>query len=219
MNQKLKRIYPVYFILLYLVWTVKTLVIQPAVNTMIPEDSVLSVILFDWILKNLFWTVPALILINQFDDHLYLKKQELFRNPVNWKEVFPIIAGEIGFCILNSIVAHQGFYLNPDSLIPCIGFLFVGITEEFVFRGFLLNAVITKENQNFAVGINALLFLSIHFPIWILNGNFIRYFANFGFMTIILLSIFFSWSMLKFRNIWIPVILHMLWDILVTLLN
>ncbi len=218
-NQKLAKAYLIFFVIFYLVWTAAELVIRPAMNQVIPEDSVLSYLLFDGVIKNLCWTLPALVLITKFDEDLYLHQKELFKNPIAWKDVLPVFLGETAFCVLNSVISHRGFYFNSGKLTECVAFLFVGITEEFVFRAFLLNATLTEENKKFAVGVNALLFLSIHFPIWILYGNFIAYFANFGFVTIILLSIFFSWSMLKFRNIWIPVLLHMLWDILVTLLN
>ncbi len=218
MNQKQKKIYWLYFGIFYVVWAVITLIVRPAVNAVIPENSVKSIIIFDWLIKNLCWTVPALKLIIQFENRLYLKKQELFHFSVE-REFFLVVFGEILFCVFNSVIAHKGFYVNWGNWVSCLAFVFVGITEEFVFRGFLLNATITDKNQNFAIGLNAILFLSIHFPIWILQGNFVQNFSHFGFVTIILLSIFFSWSMLKFRNIWSSVILHMLWDILVTMLN
>ena len=218
-TQKLTRISIGFFVIFYLVWTVAELVIHPAMNQVIPDGSILSQLLFDGIIKNLCWTVPALMLINQYDDDLYLKKPDLFRNPVSLKQILPIFGYEAAFCVLNSVISHRGFYFRPDGLKECVGFLFVGITEELVFRGFLLNAAVRDDNQYQAAALNAVLFLSIHFPIWILYGNFVNYFTNFGFVTILMLSAFFSWAFLEFKNIWVPVGLHMLWDILVTILN
>ncbi len=214
-----QKIYIPFFVIFYLIWAIAELIIRPALNTIVPDGSVLSCLLFDGILKNLCWTLPAWILMTKFDQNLYIHKKELLTQKADLKEVIPVFLGVAGFCILNSVIAHRGFYFQLEDLPECTAFLFVGITEEFVFRGFLLNATLTDQNQPYAVAINAILFLSIHFPIWILYGNFMLYFQNFGFVMILLLSVFFSWCMLYFKNIWVSVGVHMLWDILVTLLN
>lgn len=195
------------------------LVVHPALNLVITDGSVLSQIVFDWILKNLCWTVPALILMKKYDDRLLIPVKNLFQNPVNAKEVIFVFLAEIAYCVLNSVVSHKGFFFRAEGLQECVAFVFVGITEELVFRGWLLNASINEKNQYQAVAVNTVLFLCIHFPIWILYGNFVTYLTQFSFVMIILLSIFFSWTMLHFKNIWIPIGVHMLWDILVTVLN
>ncbi|MDE6761083.1 MAG: CPBP family intramembrane metalloprotease [Lachnospiraceae bacterium] len=35
-----------------------------------------------------------------------------------------------------------------------------------------------------------------------------------GFLSIIILSIIFSWTFIKSKNIWISILLHMYWDLL-----
>ncbi|MDE5768268.1 MAG: CPBP family intramembrane metalloprotease [Oscillospiraceae bacterium] len=223
-NKNIKNYKIIYILLFYLVWTVCQLVVSPALEKIVPDGSVSFQILFDGILKNLLWTVPALFLIRKFNEKLWIKSGELFRNPLTLetdqkKEILWIILLEIAFCVLNSVVSHKGFYFRADGLQDCVSFLFVGITEEFVFRAWLLNSSITEKNQYPAIAVNAVLFLCIHFPIWILQGNFITNFTSFGFVMILALSVFFSWTMLHFRNIWVSVCVHMLWDILVTILN
>ena len=218
-NRELAKTYLIFLAVFYLVWTLKELVLHPFVNQYIPDGSVLQQLLFSGILKNLCWTLPALLLIRKYNQDLYIPEPDLFRNPVNIKQVAGIVALVILYCLGNSLIYHHGFYFVSENLKECVSFIFVGITEEFVFRGFLLNVTLTEKNKPFAIAVNSILFLCIHFPIWILYGNFIPYFANFSFIGIILLSIFFSWSFLKFKSIWVPVCLHMVWDIAVTLLN
>ncbi|MDE6087082.1 MAG: CPBP family intramembrane metalloprotease [Oscillospiraceae bacterium] len=226
-NKNIKNYKIIYILLFYLVWTICQLVIRPALYQITPDGSILFQILFDGVLKNLLWTVPALFLIRKFNQKLWIKSGELFQNPLKLetdqkKEILWIILLEIIFCVLNSVVSHKGLYFRTDGLPECVSFLFVGITEEFVFRAWLLNSGIkdnNQKNQYFAIAVNAILFLCIHFPIWILQGNFITNFTSLGFVMILALSVFFSWTMLRFRNIWIPVGVHMLWDILVTILN
>jgi membrane protease YdiL (CAAX protease family) len=83
-----------------------------------------------------------------------------------------------------------------------------------VFRGWLLNATVKDIPQWLAVLLNALMFLAIHFPRWIQEGIFISTIASFNFMGIIILSVVFSLSFLKSKNILIPVTMHMLYDFL-----
>lgn len=218
-NRKVGTAWILFYVILYIVWALKAFALNPVLSQVIEKDSAVWILISDGIIKNLCWTLPAVLLIRKFDNDLYIPKKELFSKPANWKAALPIFGYVTAYCVLSSVISHKGFYFNADGLVECIAFLFVGITEEFVFRGFLLNATITEKNQKLAVGINAVLFLCIHFPTWIIHDSFVNNFLNFGFISIILLGIFFSWSMLKFRNIWIPVGLHMLWDILVTLLN
>ena len=98
-----------------------------------------------------------------------------------------------------------------------IDVLFVGITEEMVFRGWLLNITVTENRKWLPIIINAVMFLLIHFPIWIASGIFIDDFTSLNFLCVPALSIIFSWSFIKSKNIWIPITLHMYWDLLMDL--
>ena len=93
--------------------------------------------------------------------------------------------------------------------------LFVGLTEEMVFRGWLLNATIHENRKWFYIIINAAMFLVIHFPIWIYSGNFISYFTSLQFIEVMALSVIFSITFIKSRSILVPVTLHMYFDLLV----
>jgi len=104
--------------------------------------------------------------------------------------------------------------LNPDIvLIRLVGaVLFVGITEEIVFRGFLLNMFLKKMRMEYTITINAVLFTLIHYPIWIYRG-----FGGFDIaiasIQVIALSAGFAYSFIKTRNILVPIALHMVWNL------
>ena len=74
----------------------------------------------------------------------------------------------------------------------------------------LVNAV----TIGFAIGINAVLFLMIHFPKWMMDGTFFSNFAHLGFISILLLSILFSVIFVKTKSLLLPIGLHMFWDFL-----
>jgi len=209
----------IYYVIFYVVWAVCELVIRGAIISFAPEDGALFPILFDWILKNLVWTVPAWILMGKFDENLYIKRKELFTNKVEPLKAVGIFAFVIFLASVNSIARNKGIVIaedfNPAELLT---YVFVGVSEEFVFRGLLLNATYQEDKPYLTIGINAVLFLLIHFPIWIYGGIFASVFTGFGFITILVLSVIFSWSFLECKNIWIPIGIHMLYDMLVTIL-
>ena len=108
--------------------------------------------------------------------------------------------------------------LNPDFHIGThLWLLFVGITEEAVFRGWMLNATAKKTNDMFALGLNALMFLAIHFPKWIDEGIFIQAFTGFGFLSVIIFSVVTGVIFLKTKNLVLPVLLHMWYDLMLSI--
>ncbi len=218
MNSKIKTLC-IYYAIFYIVWAVCELVIRGAIIQFAPEDGALFPILFDWILKNLVWTVPAWILMGKFDENLYIKRKQMFTNKVEPLKAVGVFAFVIFLASVNSIARNKGIAIaedfNPAEL---LSYVFVGVSEEFVFRGLLLNATYQEDKPYLTIGINAVLFLLIHFPIWIYSGIFASVFTGFGFITILVLSVIFSWSFLECKNILIPIGIHMLYDMLITIL-
>ncbi len=201
-----------YSIIFYLAWTAYHFFIEPLLMK-IPNEA-LYTFLGDGLIKNLLWTLPAVILINKYKDSLSLSLKEMFtftKESVKYLWVFPAFLAYI----VISILIHGGTIgINKDfGLADIIVVLFVGITEEIVFRGWLLNATV-KRNQDVAIAVNGVMFLMIHFPIWICSGTFISSFTSFGFVSIIALSVIFSLVFIKTKSLILPITLHMFWDLL-----
>ena len=95
--------------------------------------------------------------------------------------------------------------------------LFAGATEELVFRGWILDATVRKSARWTLILVNALMFLFIHFPIWIYSGCLAENFQSLTFLGIFLLSAIFSWAFMRSRSIWISILLHMYWDMMMFL--
>ena len=129
-----------------------------------------------------------------------------------WLLVFPFFAV---YLLFGAYRLHGGLQILPDfGLSSVIVVLFVGLTEELVFRGWLLNLTYSESHKGVAIGINAVLFLMIHFPKWIMDGTFFSNFAHFGFISILLLSVLFSVIFVKTKSLLLPIGLHMFWDFL-----
>lgn len=211
-GQKKKSVLIIYIIVFYFVWTVFEFFIKDAIDSLIPNN-VLSQIVKSGIIKNLVWTVPAFILISKFCVCITLK--EMFTTRVNALKYLPLFILFTVYLLVGAILEKRGLALAKDfGADEIIIVLFVGLTEEMVFRGWLLNATITEENKWKCIIVNAVMFLVIHFPSWIYNGVFIRNFEEFGFVSVVVLSAIFSLTFMKSRNILIPITLHMYWDML-----
>lgn len=209
-DKKFNTIYILYCLGLFVVWGVMEITIMPYI-----EFYKFSEIIKEVFIKILVWFIPAVILQRYFNKFMFVKKDSIFSFKVRWTEFIIILFIFTLFHIVSSLVQNGGISINhsfrmSDIIIACS----VGISEEMVFRGWLLNSVLNDKNKYTAVIINSLLFLSIHFPVWIRGGVFITYITSGAFLQIMVLSIIFSLTFIRNKNIIIPVILHAYWDLL-----
>ncbi|MCH5349031.1 MAG: CPBP family intramembrane metalloprotease [Oscillospiraceae bacterium] len=207
----------VYVIIFYSIWTIWEVIIKPFINNTIPNEYI-SQFIKSGIIKNLVWTLPAILLVNHFKDDVYIGLKDMFTAKVQWLKYISIFIIFTVYLLAGTFLTNGKISISetfkPSSLITV---LFVGITEEMVFRGWLLNCMVSEKKKWLPIIINSLMFLLIHFPVWIYEGHFIENFQNLGFLSIIILSIIFGWTFIKSKNILIPIMLHMYWDLLIFL--
>ena len=217
-NKKLLFTLVIYTVIFYTVWAVYQLICTDMLYSV--TDNMTASIIHNAIIKNLVWTVPALLLAKHFESELYVGLKDMFRFKKS-DLIYLAIAFALGAIVLiRPIIAKHGLYISenfkPSGIVTVI---FVGITEEAVFRGWLLNSTIknadTDTKQYIAIAVNSVMFLMIHFPIWIHDGVFVSNFSSMAFIFIIVLSVIFSVCFIKTKNIWIPVIMHMFYDLMV----
>ena len=162
------------------------------------------------------WTLPAAFLIYGFQPNVYVTLKEMFQVKVNWLNHLPIFIIFTVWILVASILQNGRLQIVSDfGVNEVIIVVFVGLTEEIVFRGWLLNATFREDKKWSCLILNAIMFLVIHFPGWIRKGIFISSFTGFDFLGILGLSIIFSYTFIKSKNILIPITLHMYWDLLV----
>ena len=206
-------IYIVYCVSFYILWTAREILLRPILENAFGDR---ANALIGTAIKLLIWTVPAIILIKCYEDDMYISLKQMVSAKVKWPKYLLILAG---FFIYHLIIAafsfgkirlHSGF--ERSSLIGTV--LFVGITEETVFRGWLLNATLKKMKPWPAVLLNASLFLVIHFPIWIYKGLFADPATiPMNCVGVFLLGIVFGRTFIKSKNILTPIMLHMGWNL------
>ena len=209
----------VYIVVFYGLWTVWEFGVKDIISASV-KNEYLSQFIKSGVIKNLIWTLPAVLLVKRFDGEVYVGLHEMFTSKVCVWKYLPVFLLFSVYLIGGAALTNGGLAVSGSfGLSKLIVVLFVGITEEMVFRGWLLNAFIGKNGSKkwLAVAANSVMFLLIHFPVWIHRGVFIEEFRRLGFLSILILSGIFGWTFFKSKNIWIPVTLHMYWDLLMFL--
>ena len=203
----------IYIIIFFAVWSIRELVVQPVFLD--PIDIVAAEII-GAIIKLLIWTLPAILLIGYFENDMWISLKEMFTNKPKWFKWAPILPLILLVPILQALVFSGGISIRPDFVpIRLIGVVvFVGVTEEIVFRGFLLNTFLKRMKMWKAVALDAVLFYLIHLPIWIYQARDITFYLS-AIVSVTALSLFFAFSFIKTKSIIVPIILHTVWNLLV----
>ena len=214
-ERKLKALYiVVYLIIFFTVWSIRELVIRPV---WLNQFDGLTWHILESSMKLVVWTVPAIFLIIYFEDDMWINFKEMFTNKPRWFKSAPLLL-LVFYPLANALFVHGEIAVRPgfEPLSLIQGVMFAGITEDIVFRGFLLNTMLKRMKAWQAVAVDAVLFALIHCPIWIYWG--------FGFTDILLsivavlpTSVLFAFSFIKTKNLLVPITLHMIWNILMTL--
>jgi len=180
------------------------------------------------LIKLAVWTVPAFVLVRRYSDDMVIPLREMFTTKVKAAPFFLVFLGFAAMNLMNGVIYRGGVTITrPEAIESLVGaVLFVGITEEMVFRGFILNALLKKMESKpsehayiYAHVISSLMFVVIHFPGWIYKSEFSGLVAALaGCASIFALSLVFGWAFSKSKNIIVPICLHMSWNLLVLLL-
>ena len=117
-------------------------------------------------------------------------------------------------------LAHHGLRIAHGFIPEYFGryFLVVGVTEEFVFRGYFLNALLKHVSFVQANTLQAIAFASLHIPRYLTTipaMSPMTWISNL--VSVAILGAIFGWLYVKSRSLWPGIVVHMTWDILVTL--
>lgn len=217
-NQKKAYVLTFYIIIFYAVWTGFELILKDFLDSNITNVNLCQFVK-SGIIKNLVWTLPAIILVKYFKNDVCISLKEMFNIRCNWLKYLPVFVLFTIYLLVGSLLQYGKIAVADDfGTDKIIIVIFVGLTEEMVFRGWLLNATVQKDTIWKYIIVNAIMFLAIHFPSWIHQGIFISNFTGFAFLSVLALSVIFSWTFIKSRNIFIPISLHMYWDLLMFML-
>jgi len=204
-----------YFIAFFALWCIRELWLVQYLDLM---DSVPRAI-SSAVIKVVVWIIPVLILVKVIENanpFSYLGLRHNFRNGLKWTFYVSLLFISY-FIILNFTVLHTNidFRIGFNELLNTI--LLVGITEEIVFRGFLLKKLMDSFKFWVANTITSVLFVSIHFPIWFYKGLFEFPYILTASLTAFILSVIFGYVYKKSGSLWSVIVIHSLYNLLVSL--
>lgn len=205
-----------YMAIFFTIWSIRELIIRPVFLNQL--DGVIFYVV-ESLIKIAVWTMPAVLFIRKFEKEMWLTFKKMTTNIPPWKMAFGYIGVMIAVPLINAIIHGEGIQLRADfDPIPLISaVLVVGITEEFVFRGFLLNNLLKNMKTEHAIAIDAILFTLIHYPIWIYHGFDLSTIMTSS-IYVAVISVLFAHSFIKTKSIWIPIAMHMIHNLLLNLL-
>lgn len=206
------------FLTFWVIW----LVVQVTLNSPIerhltgwPEELALDAI------KLIIWVGGALWLLHRVHpEALAVSPREQWR--LNWRFTtgYIVWAVIVIYLLVEFWIVHHGLRISPTFIPEYWGryFLVVGVAEEFVFRGYFFNVLLKKFSLTQANTIQALAFASLHIPRYLTTIPAMSPAAWVGnLITVAALGALFGWLYAKSRSLWPGIIIHMTWDILVTL--
>jgi len=187
----------------YLTWTIKELWLLEYIYSF---GEIISP-LVEALVKSLIWIVPVSIYIkiHLYSDPIsYLKMNVNVKEGVFWGILLSLLLGAVLILeafLFNGVFFH--FSLSFDDYLNTV--LMAGLAEEIVFRGLILQEFNKKLAFWKANIMTALLFLVIHYPIWIYN-DFIFQFGSH--IYIFLIGLLFGFVFKKTGSLWTVILLH-----------
>ncbi len=203
-----------YFIIFYALWCIRELWLVQYLDMM---DSIPKAII-SAIIKIAIWVMPVIFLVGimeKVNPLSYLGLYHNFKKGLKWAGWVSLVF-IFYFVILNLTVLKNNIHLQMGLNEWLNTILLVGITEEIVFRGFLLRKLMDSYKFWIANTITALLFASIHFPIWFYKGLSFPHMLS-SIITAIVLGIIFGFVYKKSNSLWSVILVHSLYNFLVSI--
>lgn len=117
-----------------------------------------------------WWPLFALFLIKRYSNDLNISLKEMITTKPKLKILLPLLVFTLVYNIVGFFINSSGYGTKMKLYDLIITVATVGIFEESVFRGWLLNAVSTFVSERKANLISSALFVLIHYPGWIFAG-------------------------------------------------
>jgi uncharacterized protein len=189
--------------LFYLVWTIKELWLIEYIYSF---GNLISP-LIEAIVKSVIWIVPVWLYITYALNRSaisYLKLNVNVKKGLLWGIGLSLLMG-LGLIgeayIFNNASVH--FSLSFDDYLNT--FIMAGLAEEIVFRGLILQEINKRLAFWKANVITSLLFLVIHYPIWIYNDIIFHYGSH---LYVFIIGLLFGFVYKKIGSLWSVILLH-----------
>lgn len=192
-----------FLVFFYLAWTIKELWLIEYIYSF---GEIISPLL-EALVKSLIWIVPVWIYIKTHlhsDPISHLKMNVNVKEGVFWGILLSLLLGAgliLEAFLFDGVSFH--FSLSFDDYLNTV--LMAGLAEEIVFRGLILQEFNKKLAFWKANIMTALLFLVIHYPIWIYNDIIFQFGSH---IYVFLIGLLFGFVFKKTGSLWTVILLH-----------
>ncbi len=203
------------FCIFYLIWIVRATIFYNAVDlSIVPETGRL---IFSNIIKFLLWVIPAGLYV------FYRERQNLLidlkiTSPINWRGLGTGFAASMLYFVV--VFTVEKLYSNRTLtpllhasasawLVTLAQVFFSPISEEILFRGFVLPRLSERLPFWEANAIQAILFTAMHWPNWLWVNGFQTWIIVTS-VSIFILALFLGWLLRRTNSIWPPIVVHII---------
>jgi uncharacterized protein len=198
-----ERKFTYFFVTIYMAWILKELVFSNFPNATLPLI----------VIKLIVWVLPVYYYLKYIDQiqkpFTYLKMNHSISKGITWGIAVSILL--IFFEVFLSLSFHSKIKL--DLGIRWMTTLIFAFPEEVLFRGFILQKL-TKSFKFIKANVYAsLLFVSIHFPVWFIQGMTVPKFI-FNVLMVFLVGFGLGYLFKKSNSLWATTIVHTVYNLL-----
>ncbi|MGE5677321.1 MAG: lysostaphin resistance A-like protein [Pseudomonadota bacterium] len=219
-EQKRFEVLVIYILMFFTIWTIRAMGIFEDVYS----GNALLKSIIDNSIKYIVWTLPVFILLSFYyneNPFSYLKLTDNVWKGVLWG--IAVGALLVIYHIARSFIMGDGkFYLDIDIFTWIHRIILIGITEEVVFRGFILQKLTEEFEFIYANTISAVLFLLIHFPGWYADGLMTKdrmaYFLA-GAVFVLVFGLLQGYVLKRTRSLWACMIIHSMNNLITTIVR
>jgi hypothetical protein len=208
LNNKSDKAFVIFIVLFFLVWSLRATVFYFVDRSI---DPAFWLMVYSQLIKVILWVVPVCLYIKFIDKDNIPKALKLGNTRGKWGSILAWLAA---FTIV--MLAAASFQNGVLPHAPAAGWLVLLLTnivtpvsEEIMFRGFILNKLMDRTSFWNANLISGLLFVAIHVPYWLysrgLNGAVVN---DLG--AVLALGIIFGYFFKKFDSLIPPILAHMI---------
>ena len=203
------------FCIFYIIWIVRATIFYNAVDLSIESET--RRLIFSNVIKFSLWLIPAGLYL------FYRERQNLLINlkitsPINWRGLGIGLAASVLYFVVVFTVdkLYSNRTLTPllhasasAWLVTLAQVFFSPISEEILFRGFVLPQLMDRMPFWKANIIQAILFTAMHWPNWIWVNGFQTWIIVTS-VSIFILALFLGWLLRRTNSIWPSIVVHII---------
>lgn len=209
----------VYILIFFIVWVYYSLYFTNDLSS----KFVLNIVIVNSI-KYIVWTIPVFIILSyiyRVSPITYLK----LNNNITRGLIYGVIFGfliVLYHVIRNYIMGDGKFDFNIDLYTWIHRIILIGLTEEVVFRGFILQKLQEEIRFRYANAISSILFVLIHFPKWYESGMMSHEKIIFFMLSIVFtfaFGLFQGYILKRSNSLWACMIIHSFNNLITTIIK